>query len=213
MSNVIKKTIFVVCILVVIAGCLVSIQYSIRQGLFTLTSIPGWERFNSPNAEIWLPENFEGGDISQDIDTIIEILSTPGSGYEYIANMIEQNPSAFELCIYDSEISNSGLTTGALILKENIMPSMKLDYYADKIIKRASAEASFIEGKEVKLDRYDAIQLTIEIKVNHVTTKELIYLIKNENTLWMILYATSESEFKEWLPIFEQSANTFLVYP
>jgi hypothetical protein len=51
------------------------------------------------------------------------------------------------------------------------------------------------------------------IESSALQAKEAMYVIKNNNTMWVITYATGISTFNILLPTFEQSINTFRVQP
>jgi len=55
--------------------------------------------------------------------------------------------------------------------------------------------------------------LVLEFAISGVVCKEVMYAVKNGNTMWLVTYATGVEEFEERLPVFEQSALTFKVQP
>lgn len=46
------------------------------------TPIPGWEKFAGEGVELWLPESFEGGNLEEDINAIVENLKKLGPDFE-----------------------------------------------------------------------------------------------------------------------------------
>ncbi|HEX9091750.1 MAG TPA: hypothetical protein VF831_09690, partial [Anaerolineales bacterium] len=62
-----------------------------------------------------------------------------------------------------------------------------------------------------QLDLYDSIRLVIDTEVSAVKGKELMYIVKNSNTVYVITFATSLDEFEARLPVFEQAVQTFKV--
>ena len=65
------------------------------------------------------------------------------------------------------------------------------------------------DQKNVQLNLYEAYRM--EISWDTYATKELVYIIKNENTVWVLTLATGADEFGDRLPIFEQIAGTFSI--
>jgi hypothetical protein len=174
------------------------------------TSIPGWEKFPGAGVELWLPESFEGGDLSKDLDVITSKLKTLGSDFEQIAASIEQNPSMFAFWAFDSDIKSNFLTN-VNVVTEKVVSAITVDTYMDATEKSLPESFKIIDRKTVKLDRYQAGRLIVTVAMPNVTAKESIYIIKEDNIMWLITYATSEAEFDTRQPMFEQSANTFTV--
>lgn len=179
----------------------------------TSTPIPGWEKFKGAGIELWLPESFEGGDLSQDLEVIVGKLRTLGSDFEQTAKTIEQNPSAFAIWAFDSKASDSGFLTNVNIIKEKVLSAVTIDTYMDAVAKKLPPSFKIVDRKKVKLEHYEAMQVVIELELPNVQAKELIYVIKHSNVMWVITYATGKSEYEQQLPVFEQSANTFNVQP
>ena len=175
------------------------------------TPIAGWQKLEARGIEIQLPESFEGGDPLEDLEFLLEKIRMGGPEYEQTAQMIEMNPSLFVIWAFDSEIGSSGFMTNMTITTETIPSSMSLDTYMD------AAEGQFpstfnLTGRELTtLGEYDAGRLEIEFSVGFVLGKELLYVIKDGKTVWVVVYATSAEEYDQRLPIFEQSALSFRI--
>ncbi|HET7087479.1 MAG TPA: hypothetical protein VFL17_02400 [Anaerolineae bacterium] len=180
----------------------------------TATLIPGWEKFEGGGAELWLPESYEGGDLSSDLDFIVENLrNLGGPEFEQIAQLIEENPSAFVLYVFDSKIGDSGFLTGVNVTKERVLSSVTLDTYIDMAVKQFPSEFHFVERAVVSLDRYEARRLVVELTLAGTRVKEVLYVVKEDNTIWSVTFATGADEFDQRLPTFEQSVRTFAVQP
>jgi hypothetical protein len=177
------------------------------------TSIPGWEKFAGNGVELWLPESYEGGNLNKDLDTIVDHLRELGPDFENIAQMIEQNPSAFALWAFDSEGSEAGFLTNINVTKEQIFSSITVDTYLDAAIKQFPPEFQLVDRRIVSLDRYEAGRLLVELTLSSIKAKEALYAIKDDDTMWLVVYATRTSEFEQRLPTFEQSVNTFVIQP
>lgn len=175
----------------------------------TPTPIPGWEKFTAQGIEIWFPETFEGGDLQNDLDVIVEKLKALGPEFEAIANAIEANPSTFVLWVFNSKLGDTGYLTNVNITTEKIFSSMTLDTYIEAFSKQIPSSMEITDQQKVMLNQYEAARLVVEMDVNGLIAKELVYVIKDKNTIWAITYATSAAEYDTLLPIFEQSALTF----
>jgi hypothetical protein len=176
----------------------------------TPTPIPGWEKFSGGGAELWMPERFEGGDLASDLDLIVGRLRSLGSGYEQMADMIEKNPSAFVLMILDTEIGSSGFLTNVNVVKEKVLSTMTLDTYMDLSENQLTPLGFEILAREiVQLDAYQAGKLVIQSDT--LKAKEMMYIIKEKNIMWVITYATGNSEYNSQQATFEKSANTIRI--
>jgi hypothetical protein len=178
----------------------------------TPTAIPGWEKFSGGGIELWMPESFDGGDLANNLDIIIERLRSLGPEFEKLAETLEQNPSAIVLLVYDTKIGPTGFLTNVNVVKEKVVSSMTLDLYLKSSSKQmASYGFRVSEQKIIRLDNYEAGRLVIQ--ADALQAKEAIYVIKVKNTMWVITYATGSAEFSARLPTFDQSANTIYITP
>jgi hypothetical protein len=211
-----RRTIFYVIVFI----CLLTLSCSLgstagsedKAKAPTPTPIPGWEKFEGGGIELWMPANFEGGDLANDLDLILERLRSLGTQYEQMATMIEQNSEAFVLLLYDTNIGSSGFLTNVNVVKEKVLSGMKLDSYLDSSAEQLTPLGfNILEREIVQLNSYEAGRLVIE--ATSLKAKEVMYVIKAKNTMWVITYTTGISEFGSRLSTFEKSANTILIAP
>jgi hypothetical protein len=174
-----------------------------------MTPIPGWEKFEGDDVELWLPESFNGGDLSNDLDVVVENLRRLGPDFEAMADMIEQNPSAFVIWAFDSKVGYSGFLTNVNITTERMLSAVSIETYLDAVTNQLPPQFQVVEREPVSLERYEAARLFVEFSISGVRGKEILYLIKDGKTMWGITFATGADEFNQRLPIFEQSILTF----
>ena len=179
----------------------------------TLTPIPGWEKFEGGGVELWLPESYEGGNPGEDIEVIVENLRSLGPDFEQLAQMMEQNPSWCIIWAVDSEVGDSGLLTNVNGTSEKVLSAVTIDTHIDAALKQLPAQFQVVERGIVSLGDYQAGRLVIEVTISGVAKKELVYVIKDGNTMWTITFATGAEEFDQRLPAFEQSVLTFAIQP
>jgi hypothetical protein len=185
----------------------------VETALPTLTPIPGWQKFEGGGAEIWLPSSFEGGNLDDDLEMIAERLRQLGPEYEQTARMLEQNPSAFALWVFDTQVGSSGFLTNMNITKERVFSGITLETYLDMAVNQLPEPFHVVDRSLVDLHYYQAGRIVVEFTISGVQGKEIFFSIQDENVIWNIIFATSKAEFEERLPTFEQSANTFYVKP
>lgn len=179
----------------------------------TATAIPGWEKFEGGGIELWLPESYEGGNLQEDLDVVVQNLRRLGPDYEQLAQVIEQNPSMYVIWAFDSEVGSPGFLTNATVTTEKVLSAMTLDTYLDAAVGQFPPGFDVRERDIVTLGDHQAGRLLIEFAIQGVRGSELLYAVKDGTTMWVITYATGADEFDERLPVFEQSALTFAVQP
>jgi hypothetical protein len=188
----------------VVAGC-----SSESASETTASELPGFKRIEGDEVSISLPESFEGGNLSEDLEVISEKMRALGPQFEQMAQVVEQNPSMFQLWAFDQEIGPDGGLTNVNITTEKILSALTLEAYADATLAQFPETFTAREQGIVPLGDYMAARLILDAEALGVTT--LVYLVEDDNTMWNISFSTGAGEFDERLPIFEQSALTFTV--
>jgi len=210
-----KNLLLVLCLLLpsLVIGCKQpqTSQQTSSPFVGTQTTIPGWKKFEGRGAQLQLPESYKGGDLSQNLDVVVQKLESLGPYYQQVAQSLKQNSSVFALWAYDSKATKSGFLSNAAILTEPVGPAVTTDTYLDLLTKQLPSEFRVGERKQVRLDRYQAVQIVTEATISGVTAKQIIYTIKQGSNMWAVTFTTSAEEFEERLPSFQQSINTFSV--
>ncbi len=174
-------------------------------------AIPGFTKYAASGIEIWFPESWQGGDLENDLDVVVSNLKSMGSEYDQIAQMIEANPTAFVLWVFDPNVGDTGYLTSANLVKEQVLSAITLDTYIEAVKAQLPSSMVIDDQKIVKVGQYDAARLEIALDISGVKARELMYIYLYNNTVWALTFATSEGEFSTRLPVFEQSASTFSV--
>jgi hypothetical protein len=177
------------------------------------TAIPGWEKFEARGVALWLPESYEGGNLEEDIDVIVGGLRGLGPDFEQMAQIIEQNPTLYVIWAFDSKVGDSGFLTNVTVTTEKVFSAMTIDTYLDAAVGQLPAQFQVVERDTVSLNGRQAGRLGIEFSISGVVGQEVMYVIKDDSTMWVITYATGAAEFEQRLPVFEQSASTFTIQP
>jgi hypothetical protein len=216
-STEMKHTLIAVAVfLIVVMGCSTPVALQpTNTPQPTATPIPGWEKLTGKDIEIWLPESYEGGDpSSEDIDTIFEKAKALGPNFEQMAQAIKNNPSMFVFWAFDSNIGESGAMTNVGIATERVLSSMTLDTYMEVMIKQLPNQIQVVNQEKITLDDYDeARRMMMEITVSNIIAKQVMYVLREGNKVWLINFTTGKSEFDQRLTTFEQAVNTFKIIP
>ena len=210
-----KNLLLVLCLLLpsLVIGCKQpqTSQQTSSPFVGTQTTIPGWKKFEGRGAQLQLPESYNGGDLSQNLDVVVQKLESLGPYYQQVAQSLKQNSSVFAFWAYDSKATKSGFLSNAAILTEPVGPTVTTDTYLDVLTKQLPSEFRVVERKQVTLDRYQGVLIVTEATISGVTAKQIIYTIKQGSNIWAVTFTTSAEEFEERLPSFQQSINTFSV--
>ncbi len=175
------------------------------------TTIPGFTKYAASGIEMWFPESWQGGDLENDLDIVVGNLKSLGSEYDQIAQMIEANPTAFVLWVFDPNVGDTGYLTSANLVKEQVLSVITLGTYIDALKAQLPSSMVIDNQKIVKVGQYDAARLEIALDISGIQARELMYIYLYDNTVWALTFATSEGEFSTRLPVFEQVASTFSV--
>lgn len=175
----------------------------------TNTPIPGWVKFEGKGVEIWLPESYVGGNISEDLELVVSRLKELGPDFEEMAKTVEQNPDSYALWALDTNMGSSGFMTNITITTEQVLSVITLDTYLDAIEKQLPAQFEITKREKISFQKYEAGRLEIDVEISEVSIKELMYVIKDGNDIWVITFATGFDEYDTRLIEFGQIVETF----
>jgi len=175
--------------------------------LSAVEPIPGWEKFSGKGIEIWLPESFQGGNTETDLPIIIEEMKQLGPEFEQIAQSMEQNASAFALFAFDEQVGDTDFLTNVNVVSEGVQAALTVDDYLNLVAQQLPEQIQVIEQEVVAPEGVDVGRFVLEFA--SLGTKQLMYVVKEDTTIWTITFSTGINEFEERLPTFEKSAKTF----
>jgi len=207
-----KTRVSVICLLlfsVILSACGPSKPKDTPVPTATPIVLAGWNRFEGSGIEMWLPESFEGGNLENDLGVIVDKLKALGPEFESVAANIEANPTAFVLWAFDSELGSAGYLTNVNIIQEQVVSAITLDTYLQAVQQQLPSYLTISEQGQGKLELYDSIRLVIDTEISGMKGKELMYIIKDDNTIYVITFATALDEFEARLPDFDQAVQTF----
>jgi hypothetical protein len=175
--------------------------------------IEGWKRFEGGGMEIWLPESYTGGNLEDNLEFVVEALKDLGSEYKDMVKMLEKKPSPYVIWAFDADVGDSQGLTNMAVASQKVPSSIAIETYMDLSENNLPKDFKIVERDIVTLGEYRAGRMVIEISMNGTRGKELTYMIKDGNDLYVIVYATGKDEFEARLPTFEKSIRTFAVLP
>lgn len=169
---------------------------------------PGWEKFEGGGISLWLPESFEGGDISQDMDLILDVINNLGPDFEQVGQLIAQNPDAFVIYVFDIDPDNMQFITSVNVTRERTLSAVQLSDYLDAALSQFPEVMTVTEAGLTNVGDYDAARVVLQYSIEGIEIAQLIYIFKSGSTFYNIAYSTSGAEFYDRLPEFEQSASS-----
>lgn len=170
-----------------------------------------WEIFETDDISIWLPDTYIGGNVKKDIGLITKRLKTLGPEFEQIVLIIEQYPDLFVLFATDSETGPSGFLTNVNVIREEVISTLSLQQYIELTVKGYPSQYHIVENKITMIGDLKAGRLVTEFVINGISGKQVQYMIRGDNEMWIITYSTGLSEFDQRLPEFEESINSFRI--
>ncbi|NJN65777.1 MAG: peptidylprolyl isomerase [Chloroflexaceae bacterium] len=162
---------------------------------------PGWSRYEGNQLFMWLPESYQGGNLEEDLDLIVENIRSAGTDFEPMARMIEQNPSAFQFYAFDSNIGTSGFMTNVNVVSERVPTSMTVETYLDAATGQFPEAFQVVEKGVTSTERYETVgRLVIASSINEVEMKQVQYAIKAGSMMYVVTHSTSPANMKNACP-------------
>lgn len=175
------------------------------------TLMPGWTLFDGAEMALALPDSYLGGNLDEDIDFMIDSMRKLGPEYEQVANLIELYPDLFVLFATDSNLGDTGFLTSVNVTREKVLSTLSIDMYMELSEKYFPTGYTIVDREIKKIGNYESGVLISEINIQGypMTSKQIQYIIKEDQTMWVITYTTEISEFETRLDDFEKSIGTF----
>jgi len=187
-------------------------QFALVAPVAAAPAIPNWKLYKGRGVELMLPDTFKGGDIKKDLGSIAKSLRSMGPDFQQMAQMIEQNPNAFVLFCFDGKVGKSGFLTNVNTTVERVSPAITLDIYLNLLKKNLPKQFRVVESKAISLKNHGKVgQVITEFTIRGISGKQITYVIKHGNNVWVVPYSTGRDEFDRQLPFFKKSIDTFTI--
>jgi hypothetical protein len=186
----------------------------------TITSIPGWRqhKFWNNKGELWLPEGYEGADLTQDYQDFLAIFRALAGNDEF-ADSIEQQIAQPDYVFFAYDTNMDEATRLIYITVEPIesITEFNMNSFLNDITADMSASTRIIIREIINLDSYEAGKLYFEDQAqageSSVYLTYATYRIQIDNLLWSIIYRVGRDDFKTFEPIIEESVRSFTAFP
>ena len=168
----------------------------------------GWKQFKTELVEIWLPADFEVGDIEKLLEESRQ--SYEEQGLQEMLDYQAKRKSIVNLVATD-EISGSPLYRTVVSISYQPLTEESLDVFIQKELLDLPSMIVPMGRKSVPIGSNEAIQLVYEARIGTLSGTSLEYLFLDGMTVWGVEYSTETSEFYQQLPNFEKSIQTFRI--
>jgi hypothetical protein len=174
----------------------------------TETSIPGWHYITGDEVSLWLPESWRGGDLQEDLDQLLADAPNEAPEVRQYADVLEENRSNIHLWAYDTRSIGSFHLTNVNIGQELVDDVVTVDLYMDAL-DRNLPEGFTITGRQLMdIHDYQGGRIFIDVNINGLIIKEVMYIFKVVDIMWLVTFAATSDVFDTQLPAFEMSMQT-----
>ena len=185
-----------------------------------ITPIPGWRQhtFWNDKGEIWLPEGYEGADLTQDYRDFLDIFRTLAEDDEF-ADSIEEQIAKPYYVFFAYDIHFEETTRLIFIAAEPIesVADFNMNSFLNDISDDLSPTARITTREIINLNPYEAGKLYFEDTAQagelSVYLTFATYSIKIDNLLWSIIYRVPRDDFRDFEPIIDESVRSFTAFP
>jgi len=169
----------------------------------TYPQIPyGWKKFQGGGASLWLPPNWQTGDINEKLYKFMNNAGSHNPQMEQFAQLVQQNPSNFPIWAFEPNDPDLQSFNTVMVGYEKLPHQVNLELYM-----RETAGNSTILEMETYSVKGNQVGRMILLGVN---SKQLYYVIRDNDTVWIVLFSCKKEQFEQKFPIFQTSINTFV---
>jgi hypothetical protein len=176
-----------------------SMPISTRTPLSTRTPIPPTPTFTATTYESlipngWIQQKYENVEFWVPVD-------------------FEKDPSSEDLVGLANKIPGTKSIPASVSLSNEIGIKTDLDTFVQEGVKQFTRDVTYLESKKFEIGIYEVKRLKLEVIVSNIPLENVLYFIKDGDTVWIISGFSHLEDFHDWLPIFDQIARTFRITP
>ena len=123
---------------------------------------------------------------------------------------LEKNPSSTDpVNLLSKKVGPTGYPVNLALTKDSTTGD--LDSFIKQGLTTFNRDAIYLERKKFEIGSYEAIRLKVEVILGDLPVEEVLYFIKDGETVWILTMGTHINDFHDWLPVFDQIARTFRI--
>jgi len=184
----------------------------------TLSALPatppaGWVIFQTTGVELWLPDNFAGGDVFNKRSETIQRVNKLGKRYVSIVAAMKKEDKSTLLFMVDKnqqETVKLEVKVRHLTLANDL--ALK-DYIDQTYVSQGNLQVTINENKKMTLLGREARRLTYQSRQSYGVESTIIeYVIKNGLDVWCVVYLLPAGQILDLGPMINQSIATFNIF-
>ena len=171
----------------------------------------GWKRLITRDFEILAPASYEISDTNQNMEIMKSNSQLLAKEWRSIVKWHDVLKPTIALWAKDVDIGHSEYTTNFLVGREQVIPGVDVKRYIDVAPRIHPKQTRILDRSFVDIDNRRAGRLYAESTIGAVTSSQLIYVLKVDNTIWFLVFSTAGEEYDARYHTFERSASSFRI--
>ena len=171
----------------------------------------GWKTIVGNGVSLSLPSRYEGGNPGKDIKQLEEKLSAINPSYTERIEPIKQRTKAIALIAFEPQNSEIKTINNVSVIKDNIPENTDKKSTIETAIRKISSVYEIVETEDFTVNDYPGKKIIAQADSQGDLIQILLYLLVDQDNLWLVTYTTTATEFEQLLPDFEKSVQTFRV--
>jgi hypothetical protein len=184
----------------------------VEQPQFTLTGPSGWSQFSNNEISIWVPGNWDGGDPSNDLDTMLDAIEEANPEFAQYSAAIRANPEAFLYWGFDLNSSNNFLTNMNLV-KERVPSSITVAQYIDALTGQLPAIYNIINTDIYSKGGFQVGEIVTQVELNGSLIGQIMFIVRGDNAVYALTFTTELAQFDQREDEFRQMFDYFEIAP
>jgi len=179
---------------------------SVDAGIETWYLQEGWKNLQADDISLWIPPSYIGGNPSQELDRIMAELEAVGSTFVRKASAIEEDPEQYELWALDSDVGSAGFVTTFFAIPYFLPDLDSSNDFLSEILINMPESTEVLSQEEFSSGRLDLARAIIDYPGDII---QAMYVLKEGDTAWMMVFTTQDAELDVRLEVFDQIAQSF----
>jgi hypothetical protein len=173
----------------------------------------GWVIFQTTGVELWLPDNYAGGDMFNKRSETIQRVNRLGKRYvNIVAGMRKEDKSTLLFMVdkVEQETVKAEVKVKHITLTDDLLLKDYIDrtYVSDKVV-----QITINENKKMTLLGREARRLTYQSRLRAGLEYMIIeYVIKEGPEMWFVTYMLPAGQIVNLTPMIDQSIATFNIF-
>ena len=171
---------------------------------------PGdWSMFETRGAQIWLPNSYIGGDMTDQRTKTIQKVAKLGKYYKSIVEGMKAAPKDEVMWMLDTNWDKSVIVTTVIVNHQVLTVDTKLEKYIEDELAKLRKVPTLNKNKKMTVLGYETRQLVFQALLGTLEFTCVDYFIKDEADFWRVDYCVAPERYYELYPFIEKSMKTF----